>query len=181
VDIPVVGFGESSMLLALAMGRRFGLFCPSPLGVPDFEDRVAQYGLRERCVGVLPGYLPSADQEAALIDAHAAIEEVTGVARELIARGAEVIIIGCGLMAPCVRFAPGCLAEYPNGITEIDGVPIMDLYGAAVNMAQTLVALKRAGSPWISRKGAFARPSAKAREGARTVLGYTGPGFWDCR
>ena len=44
VDIPVVGFGESSMLLALTMGRKFGLFCPSPLGVPDFEDRVAQYG-----------------------------------------------------------------------------------------------------------------------------------------
>ncbi|MCL5734711.1 MAG: aspartate/glutamate racemase family protein [Actinobacteria bacterium] len=181
VDIPVAGFGESSMLLALTMGRKFGLFCPSPLGVPDFEDRVAQYGLKDRCVGVLPGYLPSADQEAALVDAHAAIEEFTAVARELISRGAEVIIPGCGLIAPCVRFAPGCEAEYPNGITEIDGVPIMDLYGAAVKMVETLIALKRAGSPWISRKGVFARPSAKAFEGARTVLEYTGPGFWDCK
>ena len=123
VDIPVVGFGESSMLLALTMGRKFGLFCPSPLGVPDFEDRVAQYGLKDRCVGVVPGYLPAAEQEAAMVDAHAAIEEFTAVARELISRGAEVIIPGCGLIAPCVRFAPGCALENPNGVTEIDGVP----------------------------------------------------------
>ena len=181
VDIPVVGFGESSMLLALTMGRKFGLFCPSPLGVPDFEDRVAQYGLRDRCVGVLPGYLPAARQEAAMVDAHEAIAEFEAVARELVARGAEVVIPGCGLIAPCVRFAPGCAADYPNGVTEVDGAPIMDLYGAAVTMAEALVTLKRAGSPWVSRKTAFARPSAEALEGARSVLEYSGPGFWDCR
>jgi allantoin racemase len=181
VDIPVVGFGESSMLLALTMGRKFGLFCPSPLGVPDYEDRVAFYGLADRCAGVVPGYLAAAEQEGAMVDAHAAIDEFTTVARELIARGAEVIIPGCGLIAPSVRFALGCSSEYPDGIDQIDGVPIMDLYGAAVMMAETLVALKRAGSPWISRKGAFSRPSAEALEGARSVVEYSGPGFWDCR
>lgn len=181
VDIPVVGFGESSMLLALTMGRRFGLYCPSPLGVPDFEERVALYGLKERCVGVVPGYLPAGEQEAAMVDAHDAIEEFASVARELIARGAEVVIPGCGLIAPCLRFAPGCGLEFPSGVTEVDGVPIMDIYGATVKMAETLVALKRAGSPWISRKVSFARPSAEALEGARSVLEYTGPGFWDCR
>jgi len=181
VDIPVAGFGESSMLLAMTMGRKFGLFCPSPLGVPDFEDRVAQYGLKDRCAGVVPGYLPAVDQEAAMIDARAAIEEFTAVARELISRGAEVIIPGCGLIAPCVRFAPGCRADYPDGVFEVDGVPIMDLYGATVKMAETLIALKRAGSPWISRRGIYARPSAEAVAGGRSVLEYTGPGFWDCQ
>ena len=180
VDIPVAGFGESSMLLAATMGRRFGIFCPSPLGVPDFEDRVALYGLKDRCVGVVAGYQPAAEQEAAMMDAHAAIDEFTAVARELIARGAEVIVPGCGLVAPCVRFAPGCLADHPQGVTHVDGVPIMDVYGAAVKMAETLLSLKRAGSPWISRKGIYARPSAEALEGGRSVLEYAGPGFWDC-
>lgn len=180
VDIPVVGFGESSMLLALAMGRRFGIFCPSLLGVPDFEDRVEMYGLKDRCVGVLAGYQPAAEQETAMVDAHAAIEDFTDVARELIARGAEVIIPGCGLLAPCLRFAPGCQAEYPDGVTEVDRTPILDIFGAAVTTAETLITLKRAGLPWISRKGVFARPSAEAREGGRSVLEYTGPGFWDC-
>jgi len=180
VDIPVAGFGESSMLLAAAMGRKFGIFCPSPLGVPDFEERVALYGLKERCVGVIPGYLPAAEQEAAMVDAHAAIDEFSTVARELVARGAEVVIPGCGLIAPCLRFAPGCEADYPHGLTEVDGAPIMDIYGATVKMVETLVALKRAGVPWISRKGVFSRPSTGAVEGARSVLKYDGPGFWDC-
>jgi len=181
VDIPVVGFGESSMLLALTMGRRFGLFCPSPLGVPDFEERVAQYGMRERCAGVEAGFLPAEQQEAAMVDARAAIEEFTEVSRRLIARGAEVIIPGCGLIAPCLRFAPGCEVAYPAGLTEVDGVPILDLFGAAMKMAEALIGLKRAGSPWISRKCMFAGASPQALEGARTVLEYTGPGFWDCR
>ncbi len=180
VDIPVVGFGESSMLLSLSMGRRFGLFCPSPLGVPDFEERVALYGLKERCVGVLPGYLPAAEQEAAMVDARAAIEEFTTIARELIRRGAEILIPGCGLIAPCLRLAPGCESDYPDGLTEVDGVPVMDIYGATLKMAENLIVLKRAGSPWISRKGVYARPSAAALEGARSVLQYDGPGFWDC-
>jgi Asp/Glu/hydantoin racemase len=181
VDIPVVGFGESSMLLAAAMGRRFGLFCPSPLGVPDFEERVAFYGLRDRCAGVVSGYLPAAEQEAAMIDAHAVIDEFTAVARELVSRGAEIVIPGCGLIAPCLRFAPGCQADYPRGLTEVHGAPVMDIYGATIKMVETLVALKRAGSPWISRKGVYARPSAEALEGGSSVLTYDGPGFWDCR
>lgn len=115
-----------------------------------------------------------------MFDARGAIEEFTSVARELIARGAEVIVPGCGLIAPCLRFAPGCEADYPNGLTEVDGVPIADIYGATVKAVETLVTLKRAGSPWISRKGLYARASAEALEGGRSVLDYTGPGFWDC-
>lgn len=180
VDIPVVAFGESSMLLAAMMGRRFGLFCPSPLGVPEYEDKIVQYGLKERCVGVVAGYLPAGDQERAMVDARAVIEEFTAVGRELIARGAEVIIPGCGLIAPCVRFATGCEADYAGGLTEIDGVPIMDIYGATIKAAETLITFKRAGSPWISRTGQYARASAGALEGARSVLDYNGPGFWDC-
>lgn len=180
VDIPVVAFGESSMLLATMMGRRFGLFCPSPLGVPEYEDKVVQYGLKDRCVGVVAGYLPAAEQEKAMFDARGAIEEFIAVSRQLIAQGAEVIVPGCGLISPCVRFAPGCESDYPDGLTEVDGVPIADIYGATVRAAETLIALKRGGSPWISRGGQYARASAEALEGARSVLEYTGPGFWDC-
>ena len=177
----MAGFGESSMLLALTMGRKFGLFCPSPLGVPDFEDRVAQYGLKDRCVGVVPGYLPAAEQEAAMVDAHAAIEEFTAVARELIARGAEVIIPGCGLIAPCVRFAPGCRADYPNGVyrggRRADHGP---LRGDREDGGDADRPQDGRGLPGSAAKGLFARPSAEAMDGGRSVLEYTGPGFWDC-
>lgn len=180
VDIPVVAFGESSLLIATMMGRKFGLFCPSPLGVPAFEEKIARYGLKDRCAGVAGGYLPAADQERGLVDARKVIEEFIDVGRQLIAKGAEVLVPGCGLLAPCLRFAPGCEADYPEGLPHVDGVPIVDIYGAAVNSVETLVEFKRAGSAWISRACLFAKASDEALEGARSVLDYTGPGFWDC-
>lgn len=180
VGIPVVGFGESTLLLATMMGRRFGQFCPSPLGAHDAAEKITRYGLTDRCVGIESGYLSGAEQERALVDARCGIQEFTTVAHRLISRGAEVIVPGCGLLASWLRFAPGCESEYPQGLTSVDGVPVADVYGAAVKAVETLTALKRAGSPWISRQGAFARPSGEALAGARSVIDYSGPGFWDC-
>ena len=112
-----------------------------------------------------------------MLDAHAAIEEFNAVARELIARGAEVIIPGCGLIAPCLRFAPGCQAEYPNGVTEVDGVPIVDIYGATIKTAETLVALKARRLALDKPQGTVCGASTEAIEGGRSVLEYTGPGI----
>jgi allantoin racemase len=180
VDIPVVAFGESSLFLAPMMGRRFGLFCPSPLGVPAFEEKIVRYGVKDRCAAVLGGFLPADVQERGLADARPVIEEFVQVGHQLIARGAEVLIPGCGLLAPCLRFAPGCEADYPQGLTHVDGVPIVDIYGATIRAAETLVEFKRAGSPWISRACQYAKASREALEGARSVMDYSGPGFWDC-
>jgi allantoin racemase len=180
VDIPVVGFGESSLVLATLMGRKFGVVTISPHSVHDTEENITKYGLKERCAGVRCVCESGAEQESAMVDARAAIESFSTAARELIAQGAEVLIPGCGLMAPVLRFAPGAEAEYPNGLTEVDGVPIADVYGNAIKCAETLVGLKQAGSCWISRKGLYAHASPAAIEGGRMVLEYGGPGFWDC-
>lgn len=180
LDIPVVAFAESSLLLAAMMGLKFGLFCPSPLGVPAFEEKIVRYGLKDRCAGILGGFLPAEKQERGLVDAGPVIDEFVQVGRRLIALGAEVLVPGCGLIAPCLRFAPGCETDYPEGLTHVDGVPILDIYGATIRAAETLVEFKRAGSPWISRACLYAKASPEALEGARSVLEYTGPGFWDC-
>ena len=62
----------------------------------------------------------------------------------------------------------------------MDGVPIADVYGNAIKCVETLVALRKAGSCWISRKGLYASPSRRAMESGQMVLDYKGPGFWDC-
>ena len=180
VDIPVVGFGESSMTLAGMMGRKFGVITISPYSIHDTEQNIAKYGLTDRCAGVRCLSESGEEQEKAMLDARAAIESFKSAARELITEGAEVLIPGCGLLAPALRLAPGAEAEYPDGLTEVDGVPIADVYGNAIRCVETLVSLKKAGSCWISRKGLYARPSAAAIEGSRMVLDYDGPGFWDC-
>jgi len=180
VDIPVVGIGESSMLLATMMGRRFGVVTISPLTVPDAEEKIARYGLAGRSVGVWPTPESSDEQQKALIDAGPAIEAFKSVARRLIEKGADVLIPGCGLMSPALRLAPGAEAQYPDGLTRVDGVPVVDVMAAAIKHAEMLVRMKQAGSSWISRSALFAQPTPEAAKNARLVLDYEGPGFWDC-
>lgn len=62
-------------------------------------------------------------------------------ARELIADGAELLIPGCGLLFPALRLAPGAEKEYPHGLTEVDGVPVVDVMGETLKMAVLPVTL----------------------------------------
>ena len=179
VDIPVVSLGESSMLLATMMGYKFGVVTISPYNIYEQEHTIAKYGLTERLAGIRPNPEPGDEQSEALIDARHAIESFKKVGRELIADGAEILIPGCGLLSPALRLAPGAEKEYPNGLIEVDGVPVADVMGETIKMAETLVTLKRAGSCWISRKGLYAQATEQAIECGRMVLKDDGLGYWD--
>ena len=179
VDIPVVSLGESSMLLATMMGYKFGVVTISPYNIYEQEHSIAKYGLMERLAGIRPNPETGDEQSEALIDARHAIESFKKVGRELIADGAEVLIPGCGLMSPALRLAPGAEKEYPNGLTEVDGIPVADVMGDTIKMAETMVSLKRADSCWISRKGLYAQATPRAKEFGQMVLQDDGPGFWD--
>ena len=179
VSIPVVSLGESSMLLASMMGSKFGIVTISSYNIFEQEHIIARYGLEHRYVGCRPNPEPADEQPLALVDARRAIEAFEKAARELIADGAEIIIPGCGLLSPALRLAPGVEAEYPAGLTEIDGVPVMDVMGAALKMAETMVAMKRGGSSWISRKGLFARATDQALAEGSMVLRDERMAYWD--
>lgn len=179
VDIPVVGIGESTMLLSAMMGLRFGVVTISPYMLPGQEEQIARYGLKERCAGIRGNTEPPLSQEQALVDARETIEAVTRTARELIADGADIIIPACSLISPAMRLAPGAEEDYPDGVTEIDGVPVADILGDTITLAEALVSLKRAGSSWISRKLLYPRPTAEAKRLARAVTDGSGLKFWD--
>jgi allantoin racemase len=180
LNIPVVSPGESSMLLATMMGYKFGIVTIHPYIILGQEHRVTKYGLRERFAGIRAIPESSDDQVAAMQDAHHTIESFKKVARELIAEGAEVIIPGCTLMSPALRLAPGAEKDYPNGLTEVDGVPVADVIGNTIKMAEMLVSLKQAGSCWISRKGLYAQATPRAKELGQVVLEDDRLSFWDC-
>ena len=179
-NIPVVGAGESSMLLSTIMGYKFGVVTISPYNTIGQEERIAKYGLKDRLVGIRSITETSEEQNMALIDAHHSIESFKTVARELIADGAEIIIPGCVFMSPALRLAVGAEEDYPNGFTEVDGVPIADVLGDTIKLLEILVSLKGAGSSWISRKMLYAHATPQAIEGGQMVLKDEGPGFWDC-
>jgi allantoin racemase len=181
INIPVVSPGESSMLLASLMGYKFGVVAIHPLNIIGQEHKINKYGLRERLAGIRAIPETSEQQIMAMQDCYHEIKAFKKVARELIADGAEIIIPGCALMSPALRLAPGAEKDYPQGLTEVDGVPIADVLGDTVKLAELLVSLKQAGSSWISRKGLYALPTPLARELGQKVAQDERIKFWDCR
>lgn len=179
VNIPVAGLGESSMLLATMMGSQFGIVTPSVFVNAPVAERIARYGLSSRLVGLKETPEKGDEQETALVDAHYAIECFRKVGRQLIADGAKVLVPGCGLMSPALRMAPGAEKEYPNGFTEVDAVPIVDIMGVTLKTVEMLVTLKKAGSSWVNPKG-FPKVVGGMEEFGPGTLGEKALTFWDC-
>jgi len=177
VNIPVLGAAESSMLMATMMGAKFGIVTVSPEVVIEMEHNIMKYGLSGRATSIKPINATPQEQMKILFDAHEGIELFKKVARELIKEGTEILIPGCMAMAPGLRMAPGC-PDFPNGLREVDGVPVMDVVGTQVLITEMMVRLKESDSAWISRKGLFAQPREKVLKVTLSALPYEGPGVW---
>jgi allantoin racemase len=180
LNIPFIGPGETAMRIASMMAKRFGVIGASERAKWEIEDNIRKYGLSEQAIPVKGMPESSESQIEKFKDAHITINDFIEVGRELIAGGAEVIIPGCMINDAIIHIAPGCEKEYPRGLNEIDGVPVMNVNQLALKMAETLAALKKAGSPWISRKLYFnsSQGDKTAEEIGAPVLKYDGPGFW---
>lgn len=179
LDIPVVGIGESSMHFAALMGYKFGIVHISPYNIPETEEHMAKYGVKDRCAGLRPIESWNSGLEEGLTQSKETVAAFVATARRLIADGAEVIIPGCSLMSPTMRLTPGIETLYPGGLTEVDGVPVVDVLSVALKTAETMAALYRAGSAWISRKLLFAQPPQEVREISKAVTENVNFSFWD--
>ena len=179
LDIPVVGIGEASLLVATMMGRQFGMVNVSPYNIPEQQERVVRYGIADKCIGhvAIEGW--EKGDVGDLVDATDKVRRFIISARKLIDMGAEVIVPACSITSPMVRFCPGCEDKYPNGITEIDGVPVLDAVGSAFKMAETLASLKNGGSAWISRVAQYAQPSKQLALEAHEITDNNEYNFWD--
>ena len=99
LDIPVVGFLETTAHLACMMGRKFSLITPNPKFALSFEQKLQLYGLNERLASIEAMNIPNlADFRQGFIhaDAHQRVmTEFDAAARRAVAAGAEVLI-PCG-------------------------------------------------------------------------------------
>ncbi|MCC6534691.1 MAG: racemase [Burkholderiales bacterium] len=156
VDIPVVGYGESAMLTACALGAKFGILTFID-DLPELiADNVARYGLQARCAASRPAGFSFHDVLAGFARPAPLIERFMVAARALIGEGADVIIPG---------EAPLNVLLASNNVNRVDDCPVIDAIGATIKMAETLVDLRRATGVMPSRKGYFRRrPPARRIE-----------------
>jgi|SRR5581483_1261051 len=146
VDIPVVGYGESAMLTACQLGRKFGVLVFIDELAEQIAENVVRHGLAARFAGARHVGFRFGDVLKAFSDPQPLIEKFRDSARALIAAGAEVIIPG---------EAPLNVLLARSGVNEVDGVAVVDSLGAWVKQAEAMVDLRRAGGARPCRRGYF--------------------------
>ena len=180
LDVPLIGPAEVCMKTATMMGTKFGIVTTSQKTEWVVKELVHKYRLEHECAGVKGIRISFQDQIDALDDARANIDGFIEVARELIADGAEVLIPGCMLADTCLRMVPGCEDEYPNGLTHVDGVPILNVTSVVLLEAEKFAKMKVTETPWISRKLFYntGQDDPESQKEASRLMEYSGPGFW---
>jgi allantoin racemase len=150
VDIPVIGYGETSMHLSAQYGRRFGMLC-FMAGREDFWPEAArQWGCAERFAGVLPLDLGFPQLLVAYADPQArqsVVDQVVAAGEQLVrTTGADVII-------PSEMPLNLLLAQ--AGVHEIAGATVLDGLAASFKIAETMCDLRHVTGMRPSRRGFF--------------------------
>ncbi|RYY96928.1 MAG: racemase [Comamonadaceae bacterium] len=152
--IPVVGYGESAMLTSCLLGTRFAVV----VFISELTDLLAanveKYGLASRFAGVTDVGFRFNDVLEGFASPGPLIDRFRAAARQRIAAGAEVIIPG---------EAPLCVLLASQGISSVDGVPVMDSLSCWIKHAEMLVDLKRQSGVERCQRGYFNEPPARER------------------
>ena len=165
LGIPVVGYGESAMLTSCLLGARFAVM----VFISELTDLIAQnaqrYGLAERFAGVTDVGFRFNDVLQGFAEPAPLIERFREAARQRIAAGAEVIIPG---------EAPLCVLLASQGISSVDGVPVLDSLSCWIKHAEMLVDLKRQSGVERCQRGYF--NEKPPRERVDELMAFYGQG-----
>ena len=163
IDIPVVGYGESSILTASMLGDRMGVLLFIREMAPVIDSNVQRMGLTGRFAGAHFVGFGFDDVLKAFDDPNELLERFHAAARQLIASGAEAIIPG---------EAPLCVLLAKHGVSRVDDVPVVDAIGATIKMAEMMADLRKSCGLSPARSGYFTRQPPRAR--VRTLLDFYG-------
>ncbi|MER5435804.1 aspartate/glutamate racemase family protein [Streptomyces sp. NPDC002588] len=154
VDIPVLGYGETAMLMACLMGSKFALVGVNPYFGGRFEENVARYGLRERLAGIACMDLTPHELDACFSDDEGrkrATDSFLAAARATMALGAEVIIPAGGRITAFLNSV---------GLREVDGAPVLDGTATLLAMTESAVRIRAAAGSFVSRRRLYAKAPA---------------------
>lgn len=147
--IPVLGYGETAFHIAAMSGHRFAVVGFIPELAEPIRENLSASGLDHRLSGF--EYLrdgAATVQEALSGNPAKFLEAFAASARRAIDKGAQVLIPGEGLPNEIL---------WHERVTEIDGVPIMDVDGLLVKTAELLVGLRSSGVLGRSTSGYWLR------------------------
>lgn len=143
VQMPILGAGEATLLFACMLGQKLGVIATNmPEQIASVEDKLARMGLRDRVIpnGIrLDIHSFQETWERGLEDPQFVADGVERRARELVADGADVIVVGCCGLGPMCTLA---------GLSHIEvgsrRIPILDPVLIAMKSAEMSAGLRGA-------------------------------------
>jgi allantoin racemase len=163
IDIPVAGLAEAGMLFACLYGRRFSIVTYTREHTfKRLDDLIRLYGLKERAAEM--EYFDVALESIANAFRNPApvLEAFRSAAQMAVAKGAEVILPGCGILN---------LLSVENGLTSVGNATILDVSGVLMKTLDAMITLKQESGTMVSRNGLYASPSGEQTEAAKKIYG----------
>lgn len=152
-DLPAVFITECAVHLACQLAGKFGFLTHNPMILDRMQRLAGDYGLGARIVEGACLDLTYRDFRSMYEDPEPVVAAFEREARKAIARGA-------GILLPAGN--PVNMFLVDHGVREIEGIPVLDSFGAAISAAEMLADLHRLG---ITRGGSPA--TREQREGLR--------------
>ncbi len=131
LDIPVVGIGKSSMMMAADGGRAFGVATSTPGLAAAINAMGQQFKGDADFVGVM---LTKSEPTALAADLERQFEELRDAVQACVDRGAEAVIIG-----------GGPLSEAARRLSKLGIVTIIEPVPSACSMVRKLLAVRSGG------------------------------------
>lgn len=144
VSIPVVGLGEAAQIVAMPLGDRFGIIATLPEAVPRQHRKARVLGTDGKLAAIVPLGL----KVSQLGEFEKVTEAALVASRELLSRGAQVIVLGCG-----------SLLKVAHAVEQALGVPVVIPAIAAIKLAETYVKMGV-----VHSRRAYPRPPEKVRK-----------------
>jgi Asp/Glu/hydantoin racemase len=165
VDIPVVAYGHTSILMAATLGSPVGIVNFIGALEPQLRRNLRTYGL-DHVVGPIRQVAAEfTDVMAAYAEPQGLVEAFRTAARAAIEAGATVIVPGEG---PLNVF----LADH--GISRVDDVPVLDSLGTLLQVAEMRARQYRTSGLVPSRRGFHhEQPPRELLDRARDFYGIT--------
>ena len=128
VRVPVLGPGETSMMIASLLGHKFSVISPTKKTALQVESRVRALGIEQRFASAVGLDIAVLDLER---DVEKTVKAVVKASEKAVRDGAEVIVLGCT-----------GLAYMADEIRKRLNVPLIEPASLALKVAETLVDLR---------------------------------------
>lgn len=163
LSIPVLGLGETCMLMACMYGHRFSGVAFHSKQSQYYDRKAFEYGLSSRHVPFGDLGIDFNEVQKAFSSPGEMTETFVREARRLAAQGAEVILAACATVNAIIR---------RERITEVDGALVMDCNAVLLKVTEAMAELAHSVGLRASQRLLYQRPSQAARDDWMKTYGF---------